>query len=51
MGIDFDWGDVLRLRLNRLIVWPDATAPDMDQTFRDRLADVVFYLVELTGIL
>jgi len=51
MGIDFDWGDVLRLRLNRLILWPDATAPDMDQTFRDRLADVVFYLVELTGIL
>lgn len=50
-GIDFDWGDVLRLRLNRLILWPDATEPEIDQTFRDRLADVVFYLVELTGIL
>ncbi len=49
--LDFDWGDVLRLRLNRLILWPDEAEPKIDQTFRDRLADVVFYLVELTGIL
>src|SRR5258708_6293606 len=27
VGIDFDCGEVLRLRLNRLVIWPDAPQP------------------------
>ena len=51
VGMDFDWSDVLRLRLKRLVVWPDEAMPDTDQAFRDRVADITFYLTELTGIL
>jgi len=51
VGIDFEWGEVLRTRLNRAIIWPDAAMPKTDQAFQDRLADVTFYLVELSGIL
>jgi len=51
VGIDFDWGETLRLRLNRAIIWPDPAMPDTDQAFRDRVADVTFYLMELTGVL
>lgn len=51
VGIDFEWGEVLRTRLNRAIIWPDAAMPKTDQAFRDRLADVTFYLLELSGIL
>ncbi len=49
--INFDGGEVLRLRLNRAVVWPDEQMPDTDSTFRDRVADVTFYLMELSGIL
>ncbi len=51
VGMDHDWSEVLRLRLKRLFVWPDETMPDTDQTFRDRVADITFYLMELTGVL
>ena len=51
VGIDFDWGETLRLRLNRAIIWPDEAMPDTNSAFRDRVADVTFYLMELTGIL
>ncbi len=51
VGIDFEWGEVLRTRLNRAIIWPDAAMPKTDQAFRDRVADVTFYLLELSGIL
>jgi|GEM_PF-4921867 hypothetical protein len=52
VGMDFEWSDVLRLRLKRLVVWPDETRPDTaDQAFRDRVADITFYLAELTGVL
>jgi len=48
--MDFDWGDMLRLRLHRLIVWPDEARPNLDQAFLDHLIEVIFYLVELTGV-
>ena len=48
---DFDWGEALRLRLNRAILWPDEHKPDTNNEFRDRVADVTFYLMELSGIL
>ena len=51
VGIDFDWGETLRLRLNRAIIWPDPAMPDTNKAFRDRVADVTFYLMELTGVL
>ncbi len=50
VGIDFDWGDMLRLRLHRLIIWPDTARPKFDQAFQDRLVEVISYLVELTGV-
>lgn len=51
VGIDFEWGEVLRTRLNRAIIWPDAAMPQFNKAFRDRVCDVTFYLAELTGIL
>ncbi len=51
VGMDFERSDVLRLRLKRLVVWPDEAKPDIDQAFRDRVADITFYLAELTGVL
>lgn len=50
VNMDFDWSDVLRTRLNRLVIWPDSAAPTIDQKFRDRVVDVTLYLIELTGI-
>ncbi len=50
VGMDFDWGDMLRLRLHRLIIWPDEKRPAFDQAFQDRLLQVIAYLVELTGV-
>lgn len=50
LGMDFEWSDVLRLRLKRLVVWPDSAMPNTDENFRDRVADITFYLAELTGV-
>lgn len=50
-GIDFEWSDVLRLRLHRVVIWPAEDAPEFDQTFRDRVVDITIYLAELTGVL
>ncbi|MEP7285609.1 MAG: hypothetical protein ABI947_07575 [Chloroflexota bacterium] len=51
VGMAFGWDETLRVRLNRLVLWPDAKMPDTNQAFRDRLADVTFYLTELTEVL
>ncbi len=51
VGMDHDWSEVLRLRLKRLFVWPDETMPETNRAFRDRVADITFYLMELTGVL
>ena len=51
VGMDFDWGEVLRTRLNRAIIWPDSNMPETNQAFKDRVADITFYLMELTGVL
>jgi hypothetical protein len=51
VGIDFEWGEVLRTRLNRAIIWPDTAMPQFNKAFRDRVADITFYLVELSGVL
>jgi hypothetical protein len=51
VGVDYDWSDVLRFRLHRLIIWPDETRPAIDQAFYDRVAEVTFFLIELTGVL
>jgi hypothetical protein len=51
VGMDFEWSDVLRLRLNRIVIWPDENAPEISQNFRDRVVDVATYLAELTGVL
>jgi hypothetical protein len=51
VGMDHDWSEVLRLRLKRLIVWPNENMPQTNREFRDRVADITFYLVELTGVL
>ena len=50
VDLDFDMGEVLRERLHRAIIWPDANEPAFNQAFIDRVADVTFYLLELTGI-
>jgi hypothetical protein len=51
VGLDFDQGEILRLRLHRAVIWPDAATPEVNGAFRDRIADVTFYLVELSGVL
>ncbi len=51
VGMDHDWSEMLRLRLKRLIVSPTEAMPETDQAFRDRVADITFYLIELTGVL
>lgn len=51
VGIDFDWSDVLRMRLHRLILHYSDQSPEITPTFRDRVVDVAAYLIELTGIL
>ncbi len=51
LGLDFEASDVLRLRLNRLAIWTGDDVPPFDDQFRDRVADVTFYLAELSGIL
>jgi hypothetical protein len=51
VNIDFEWSDILRLRLNRLVIWPDENAPETNQKFRDRVVDVTTYLAELSGVL
>jgi hypothetical protein len=51
VNMDFDWSDVLRIRLNRLILSHQTEPPEIDQAFRDHVADVTFYLIELTGII
>jgi hypothetical protein len=51
LSMDFEWGDVLRLRLNRLVIWPAEVPPAMDSAFRNRLTEVTVFLVELTGVL
>jgi hypothetical protein len=50
VNLDFNLGEVLRLRLNRAVIWPDETEPEINQAFLDRVADVTFYLMELTGV-
>lgn len=50
VGLSFEQGETLRLRLHRLVIWREAASPPFDQRFRDRVADVTFYLVELSGI-
>jgi hypothetical protein len=51
VGIDFEQGESLRIRLHRAVIWPDANEPAIDQAFLDRVADVTFYLMELTGVI
>ncbi len=48
--LDFDAGDVLRLRLNRVAVGYGEFPPAADRAFRDRIADILFYLAELSGL-
>lgn len=51
VGMDFEWSDILRKRLNRLVIWPISTAPELNQAFYDRLTNVTTYLVELAGVM
>jgi hypothetical protein len=51
VGIDFEWGDVLRLRLHRLIIWLTEDTPGDAQAFVDRVIKATAYLAELTGVL
>jgi hypothetical protein len=51
VSMDHDWSEVLRHRLKRLVIWPAEEMPETDQAFRDRVGDITFYLVELTGLL
>ncbi len=51
LGIDFEASDTLRRRLNRVAVWPRENAPAIDDEFLRRVADVTFYLAELSGVL
>jgi hypothetical protein len=51
VGVDYDWSDVLRYRLHRLIIWPDEKRPAINQAFYDRVAEMTFFLIELTGVL
>ena len=51
VGVDYDWSDVLRSRLHRLIIWPEESRPAINQAFYDRVAEMTFFLIELTGVL
>jgi hypothetical protein len=51
VGVDFEWGDVLRLRLHRLVIWPAEETPGDAQAFVDRVIKVAAYLAELSGVL
>ncbi len=51
VGLDFERGDVLRLRLHRLIIWPTDETPGDTQGFLDSVVKVAAYLAELSGVL
>ncbi len=51
IGLDFEASDVLRLRLNRVAVGYGDNSPTLDGAFRDRIADIAFFLAELSGVL
>jgi hypothetical protein len=51
VGLDFEGGDVLRLRLHRLIIWPAEDMSSDTQAFLDRVVKVAAYLAELGGVL
>jgi hypothetical protein len=51
LNIDFNASDVLRLRLNRLVVFNSDDAPPVDEVFCDHLAHITCYLAELSGVL
>jgi hypothetical protein len=51
VGLDFEAGDQLRLRLNTLVIWQADTPPTFGSAFQDRLVDITLYLIELSGVL
>ncbi|PJF31929.1 MAG: hypothetical protein CUN51_03030 [Candidatus Thermofonsia Clade 1 bacterium] len=51
VGLNFESGDVLRQRLNTLVIWQAETLPTFGEAFRARLADITLYLIELSGVL
>ncbi|MCS6872980.1 MAG: hypothetical protein RML95_05665 [Anaerolineae bacterium] len=51
VGLSFEAGDLLRQRLNTLVIWQMETPPNFDDHFRARLTDVTFYLIELGSVL
>lgn len=51
VGLEFEEGDLVRQRLNTLVIWPAATHPLGSPAFRDRLVEVTLYLIELVGTL
>lgn len=51
IGLDFEHGDLVRQRLNTLVIWPAATHPLGSPAFKDRVMEVTIYLIELVGAL
>jgi hypothetical protein len=50
IGLGFEAGDMLRLRLNRIVIAYGDLPPVMEAKLRDRIADILFYLAELSGL-
>ena len=51
VGLSFEDGDLLRQRLNTLVIWQADTQPAFGSAFQARLADITLYLIELSGVL
>ncbi|HVO43339.1 MAG TPA: hypothetical protein VMT34_11980 [Aggregatilineales bacterium] len=51
VAMDFELSEVLRARLKRMVIWPEPSPPSDDRAFRDHVAELLLYLIELAGIL
>ncbi|MFN7209067.1 MAG: hypothetical protein ACK4P1_01580 [Aggregatilineales bacterium] len=51
VGLDFAASDVLRRRLNTLVIGAAEQPPAFDAAFQRRVVDITCYLLELSGVL
>lgn len=50
VGLDLEASELVRKRLNRVVLWAEESAPKLTKELLDRLADITFYLLELSSV-
>ena len=50
VGLNLESSELVRKRLNRVVLWANETSPEASQELLDRLADITFYLLELSSV-